>query len=660
MEKLKDFFRKIIQENIVIKRTNIAGSIIMFTLVTTLFMYMEEHWGQYNKEFVGDFWLMLAAFLSLSLMIEIKINELWRCFYGITLLTIAPGAAFVSVEYINNNKVSEMTFITVVLNYLIYLTIYLIIYIISNRIWVAITIGNGICFIYLVINYFVYEFRGTPIRAYDLLAIQTAAGVASGYEMELNLRMAMILLYLLILVLLALKVRWKEKALKNRIIVGTIIIGGLIFCFTSFFNKEFIEKHDLRPVVWEIDESVKKHGMLLDFVAGIPFLEISEPEGYTKEKATQIQEEGAKKIKDENEEDMPKADIIAVMNEAFSDLSVLGKMEVSENYLEYFYSLSENVIRGNLYAPVRGGTTCNSEFEFITGYSCAFLPENTIAYQTVIKDSTYNLGADLKESGYAAVFMHPYKLKGWNRNNVYNSFGFDSIIFLENMDYSEEELYRTFMLDSANYKYLIEEYEKQKESNENVFMFNVTMQNHSGYGWGVNDVQVLSPAGDNAEVNEYLSLINRSDEAFKDLIEYYSQVEQPTIILMFGDHQPALAEFTEKMQGQTEVDDIAGRMEEYCVPFIIWANYDIEEKVYDGISTNYLSLILKEAARQPLTEYQKYLKGLMEQYPVITNMGVKDAAGNWYAFSEVKKTEALKEYSYVQYWNLIDGMATKD
>lgn len=41
------------------------------------------------------------------------------------------------------------------------------------------------------------------------------------------------------------------------------------------------------------------------------------------------------------------------------------------------------------------------------------------------------------------------------------------------------------------------------------------------------------------KVDQYLSLIKKSDTALQELIEYYSQVDEPTIICIFGDHQPS-------------------------------------------------------------------------------------------------------------------------
>jgi DNA-binding FadR family transcriptional regulator len=65
---------------------------------------------------------------------------------------------------------------------------------------------------------------------------------------------------------------------------------------------------------------------------------------------------------------------------------------------------------------------------------------------------------------------------------------------------------------------------------------------------------------------------------------------------MFGDHQPGLAgTFYTDVFGKRK--DLLSQEESVClyqVPYVIWANYDIEEKEYGDFSLNYLSTVLEE------------------------------------------------------------------
>lgn len=161
----------------------------------------------------------------------------------------------------------------------------------------------------------------------------------------------------------------------------------------------------------------------------------------------------------------------------------------------------------------------------------------------------------MKALGYDTVFLHPYLASGWNRRAVYADFGFDTVLFQD--DLTDTSLIREYISDQSDYESLIRLYEK-KEKGQPLFLFNVTMQNHSGYDkpWdGLERTAELTGvlAGRFPTVDQYLSLIKQSDNAFRYLINYFSQVEEPTMILLFGDHQPQVAtSFYTKMLGGSE------------------------------------------------------------------------------------------------------------
>lgn len=96
------------------------------------------------------------------------------------------------------------------------------------------------------------------------------------------------------------------------------------------------------------------------------------------------------------------------MNEAFSDLSVLGEFTTNKEYLPFIQSLTDNTVKGNVYVSVKGGNTPNSEFEFLTGTSMAYLPAGSIPYQQYINSDTPSMVSQLEELGYSTTAMHPY------------------------------------------------------------------------------------------------------------------------------------------------------------------------------------------------------------------------------------------------------------
>ena len=245
--------------------------------------------------------------------------------------------------------------------------------------------------------------------------------------------------------------------------------------------------------------------------------------------------------------------------------------------------------RGDLTVPVYGGGTCNSEFEVLTGLTTSFFPQGTYPYMSYVKDGTINLGRQLKELNYYTTFMHLYNRSGWNRENEYEMFGFDEQIYFDDLINTKDFEYCNndcFLTDKSNYDQLIDQYEKMRETEENIFIYNVTIQNHGSYQEDYNEsIQIVGSEGKYQQTERYLTLLKKSDLAFGELIEYFENKEEPVIICMFGDHWPNVdQELLEAMEDMSQYDETEILAREYRTPFLIWTNYDIEEKVYDNIS----------------------------------------------------------------------------
>ena len=204
---------------------------------------------------------------------------------------------------------------------------------------------------------------------------------------------------------------------------------------------------------------------------------------------------------------------------------------------------------------------------------------------------------------------------------------------------------------------LIEIY-KQKESNSNLLIYNITIQNHSGYSDTnySNTVRLKNMQEDYPYTEQYLSLLRDSDEAFESLINYFSEQEEPTLILMFGDHQPKIEdEFYEELFGKPlEELTLEEKQKRYITPYILWANYDIPENTMD-LSINFLPVLLMETAHFELTGYQKFLKQFYQEIPVINSNGYIDKNGNHHTFDEKNEyTQLINQYQMIQYNNLFD------
>lgn len=291
----------------------------------------------------------------------------------------------------------------------------------------------------------------------------------------------------------------------------------------------------------------------------------------------------------------------------------------------------------------------------------AFMPYRAIPYNTYIKAEMPSVSWNFQQLGYVGNYaVHPYSRTAWNRNVVYPLLGFEEYFSVG--DIGEIQYVRNFASDKTDYDFIISKYEESRETSSDPFYtFTVTVQNHGGYsesqGLVDSDITISDQAKQDTQAEQYLNLIKKSDDAFKELTEYFSEVEEPTVIVMFGDHQPSLStSFYEKLfqkdSSEYTLQDIIDR---YTVPYIIWANYDIEEETAD-MSSNYLSAYLMKVIGGNMTGYQKFLLDLYEKIPMITANGYRGDDGVLHELDEESEyTELLNEYKMIQYNNLFDS-----
>ncbi|MBQ5901060.1 MAG: sulfatase-like hydrolase/transferase, partial [Clostridia bacterium] len=208
---------------------------------------------------------------------------------------------------------------------------------------------------------------------------------------------------------------------------------------------------------------------------------------------------------------------------------------------------------------------------------------------------------------------------------------------------------------------------ENRDTNKPYFVFNVTMQNHGSYSKTASnfnqEVELQGMSKEYPLANQYLSLVKRSDDAFKELIDYFSKVEEPVVICMFGDHQPSIeVAFVEEVMGKSVSSlNVEEEQKRHMTPFYIWANYDIEEQEIERLSANYLSSLVLKTAGAELTDYNKYLLELSKTLPVIDTVGYIDSKGNNYSWNTTSEyTDILKKYEYIQHNNVFDKSDKKE
>ena len=188
----------------------------------------------------------------------------------------------------------------------------------------------------------------------------------------------------MILILLESKVTLELKK-DWRIRVGGVLASfALLWGFTAMLHQDStVARFKLYDKLFTPTVMSKRDGTAVAFLMELKYIVVEKPDGYNKEDAAALL---ASYDTNDTESATHTPNIIVIMNEAFSDLSVLGDFETNEDYMPFLHSLMQegtpNTISGHLNVSVLGGNTANTEFEFLTGCSMAFLPFRSIPYDT--------------------------------------------------------------------------------------------------------------------------------------------------------------------------------------------------------------------------------------------------------------------------------------
>lgn len=573
--------------------------------------------------------------------------KLWE----ILILSVSPFFMFLQVEFLQENKLYNIRDPFYMVNYVWYALILGVLVLVIRRVRYAAMTAVVISYIIGLANHYVLAFRGIPILPWDFKSVGTAMEVAGAYDFSFDKNMWVITAANIAVLILFHFVLPKEKIdLKKKVNIG-ILTAFLIFAGGVWYihsTTGLLGYYHWTVFAWNQKVQYQCAGVAASFMENLRFMQIEEPEGYDPEKIKELagkyQTTGNQSVGNQNEENQTgsttdmtvKPNIIAIMDESFADISMIKDLGKDADYMPFFDSLTENTIRGRLNVSAFGGNTCNTEFEFLTSLSMAFVPSGSVPYQQYVDRDLSSVCRILKAQGYSATAIHPCKASNWNRDKVYPYLGFDEFISESEFEAKPEDYLRGYMSDKADFDRVIEEYERRKDGDP-FFLFNVTMQNHGGY---------------TGNTEMYVDLVKKTDSELERLVAYLKEQEEPTLLLFFGDHQPNLQDGTyDEISKET---DMSIYREKYMVPFLLWANYDIDEAVIEDTSPGFLAPLLMETAGLSMPPYYHLLLEKEKEVPAISINGHMAADGRWIAPLAKETAEAVSLYEQLQYNMLFD------
>ncbi|RXJ00687.1 LTA synthase family protein [Anaerobacillus alkaliphilus] len=453
--------------------------------------------------------------------------------------------------------------------------------------------------------------KGEPLYPWDFTLGNEAANIKEYFDI-FSSRTEILLLVLLGMLCLFVPLIFSnhKEALKRRVllVMFPIVFGLFLFMW---------EGSD--TVHWHKSISYQKNGVLIGVISAAKEMKPKPPENYS----TEVLHELHDRYKPVEMKTDVKPNLIFVMNEAFWDPTRLENLMFNEDPLPFFRQLYETETSGELLVPVLGGSTANTEFEVLTGNSMNFLPQGSLAYAQFIKKSHPSLASILQDQGYRTIAIHTYLDWFYQRDFVYQQFGFDQ--FISSKDFEDPKLRRGFIADNEMSQRIIAEHQ---QSDNPLFIFAVTMQNHSPFNLNHYDedrITVNGPLSDplKQKVNTYSTGVKDADDSLKMLVEYFNEVDEPTVIVYFGDHLPLLGEVYSDTQYIHDQNLTHWSKEEYVkmytVPFVVWDNFHEAKEQGLYMNSSFLGAYTLERYGLPQTSLMKFLNDIIrEDQPIFS------------------------------------------
>ena len=456
------------------------------------------------------------------------------------------------------------------------------------------------------VNFYTLQLRGEPFLPWDLAQVSEAAGVASAAGIKIQTSMIVTVVVELALMAGSFflycgrhKQRWLPRVAGSAATAAALCL----LIFGVYLQPAVCQAIGIVPDAWMQDRYYRYYGVVTGFMTNLANLEIDKPDNYSEEAVDAILDNvdesrkfstsplyptsyAATTAKDEQ---VKKPTIIYVMNESYWDVSELEQYGIKFNtdVSANLHALQQTSAYGRAYSPSFGGGTCDVEFEALTGYSASFLPSGSKPYQQHVTKPMFALPSYLKTQGYQTAAVHCFWAKYWSRDTAYPNLGLGDFISLEDMHgvTKVRKHYWTsgLVTDDSMADQIIGQYEKMKaSSDEPVFLHAVTMQNHTNYNKDNypddQRVKVLEhPAGMKAStvgaLEDFATGIRDADAMLGKLTAYFSQVDEPVILVFWGDHYNPIDSNYDVYTTTGYASDSSADPRLHQTTLLMWSNY---------------------------------------------------------------------------------------
>ena len=450
---------------------------------------------------------------------------------------------------------------------------------IVSLVWIAIgTVNGGILLS-----------RMTPFTLYDLQNVADGLTIARTYYSGTQITLAIVAVSLVAIAIIMIFIRsrkWENINYKKSIaaiLVTALITGGAVLgairtgLVATFFGN--------------LNYAYRDYGLAYCFLTTSVSGGIGKPKGYSEDMITGIlkdkTEKGTDTILPDKTDSLDHPNIIVLQMESFTVAQDYSNIKVSQDPTPVFNDLYKNYTSGSFEVPACGAGTANTEFELLTGISAKFFGPGEYPYKGKLRDKTLESMAYVTRShGYATSALHDHRALFYNRNEVYANLGFDtftSVEYMNNVSFTPTNWCKDTVLTG-------EIMDIMESTEERDFMHVISVEGHGAYPTEkVFKNPYTEVTCDDEETKwkyeYYLNECHEMDTFIGDLIEAIEESGEPTVMIIYGDHIPAL-DVKEENYKQKDL---------YCTRYVIWDNMGLPKEDKDIYSYQAGGMLLEDA-----------------------------------------------------------------
>lgn len=588
------------------------------------------------------------------------------------MFAIAPGSLW---AFLKNLLQHPTLFLW---NFLPVVIVLLLVFFISNNSPLACGVTAYVFLVFSVVNRIKTGLQEDPFVPTDLSLISECINIVKNYLDHYQLYI-FLLFVAAPLAAVAVVLLFRDQRLRLRVRltgIGVLVLGGIALNQLVYKNEALYNSYPLEGSFYFTVNHYNQKGWAYSFLKDLNFSKVQKPNGYS---AASYQQKAAD-FAAADYSDTERPHIIMIMGEAFTDLSAYDVFDFTgyTDPLENFKKIlaDERTVSGHLIVPSYGGGTADTEFDVLTGCSTRHISGSLTSY-AYIHQPVEALPSLLADQGYETLAIHPGDGWFYNRSNVYPHLGFSDFISLETGFDVETQNKGGYISDAACFEKVLSTFEEHLENSEDpLFSFTVTIQNHGPYDEKYLDqttnfsTQVALTATEEATLSGYFEGIADTDDQLGQLVAYFDQLDEPVVLVFFGDHLPGFTgsmELFDKLGLPISWDGgVEERLNVYKTPWFIWKNDAAAALTADAagvslpenglISSFYLGTLTAQLCGfTQLSPLFTFSNELREVLPVAASQSFMTSDGVFYEEAPAGTEDGLAQLEGWSYYQLFDA-----